>query len=72
MLLVSVLGLGQVQATCDQCLGHSEANVTCGLVSGLYTKPHLPPGLNHVTKIPVGACSLNISLLKPHNNHLGK
>ena len=40
-------------------------------MSGLYTKPHLPPGVNLITTIPRGSCSLNISLLRPHNNHLG-
>ena len=40
-------------------------------VSGLYTKAHLPPGVNLITTIPRGSCRLNISLLRPHNNHLG-
>ena len=41
-------------------------------MSGLYTKAHLPPGVNIITTVPPASCNLNISLLRPHNNHLGK
>jgi len=69
-LLVLISAAGLIQG-CKECQhGGKGDNLTCGLISGLYTKPHLPPGLTYITKIPVGACSLNISLLRPHNNHL--
>ena len=55
--------------SCGVCRGD---NSTCRLVSGLFTKPHLPPGYTHITTIPQGACSLNISFLRPNNNHFGK
>ena len=66
LFTLQVLLAGGLVRGCPEC-GRG-----CGLVSGLYTKPHLPPGLSLVTEIPRGACSLNVSLLTPHHNHLGQ
>ena len=69
-LQVFLLSVGHVFSTgsrCPTCAGEE-----CGHVAGLFTKPHLPPGLNLITRIPAGVCNLNVTLLKPHNNHLGK
>ena len=69
-LQVFLLCVGHVYSTgsgCSTCAGEE-----CGHVAGLFTKPHLPPGLNLITRIPAGVCNLNVTLLKPHNNHLGK
>lgn len=70
--LILVLGCDGVVGSlskfdeCGVCRGD---NSTCRLVSGLFTKPHLAPGYTHITTIPQGACSLNISFLRPNNNH---
>ena len=66
MILLQVLLAAGLARGCPEC------GSGCGLVSGLYTKPHLPPGLSLVTEIPRGACSLNVTLLAPHHNHLGQ
>ena len=68
MLLVLQAGVDISVSVCPQCRGDK---TRCGQVAGLYTKPHLPPGVNLITTIPRGSCNLNISLLRPHNNHLG-
>ena len=58
---------------CDTCYAASGDNVTsCGQVSGLYTRPQLPPGLTIVTRIPRGSCDVSVTLLRPGANHLGQ
>ena len=58
---------------CDTCHAASGDNVTgCGQVSGLYTRPQLPPGLTIVTRIPRGSCDVSVTLLRPRDNHLGQ
>ena len=59
---------------CDTCHAASgDDNVTsCGQVSGLYTRPQLPPGLTIITRIPRGSCDVSVTLLRPGANHLGQ
>ncbi|XP_023343110.1 thrombospondin type-1 domain-containing protein 4 [Eurytemora carolleeae] len=64
LVMYSILG---VQG-CPSCEGEGS---TCKLVAGLFTKGKLTPGYTHITTIPVGACSLNITLLRPSANRLG-
>ena len=45
---------------------------TCGQVSGLYTRPQLPPGLTIITRIPRGSCEVSVTFLRPQDNHLGQ
>ena len=64
-----VVGSLSILDSCEVCQGDN--NSTCRLMSGLFTKPHLPPGYSHITTIPQGACSLSISFIRPNNNHFG-
>ena len=63
-----VVGSGSVYDDCGVCGGD---NSSCGLVSGLFTKPHLPPGYSHITTIPKDACSITVRLARHTKNHAG-
>ena len=63
-----VVGSGMMYDDCGVCGGD---NSTCGLVSGLFTKPHLPPGYSHITTIPKDACSITVRLARHTSNHAG-
>ena len=63
-----VVGSGMMYDDCGVCGGD---NSTCGLVSGLFTKPHLPPGYAHITTIPKDACSIRVRLARHTSNHAG-
>jgi len=72
LVIMLVLGCDGVVGSLskyDQCGVCRGDNSTCRLVSGLFTKPHLPAGYTHITTIPQGACSLNISFLRPNKNN---
>jgi len=66
-ILLLVSRLAGLTGACSSCEGEGS---TCKLVSGLYTKVKLSPGYNHITTIPVGACAINITLLRPSSNRL--
>jgi len=61
-----VVGSASVYDDCGVCGGD---NSSCGLVSGLFTKPHLPPGYSHITTIPKDACSITVRLARHTKNH---
>lgn len=44
----------------------------CRTISGLFTRPQLPPGYSLVTQIPKGACRLIVAQLKNTRNFIGK
>lgn len=52
---------------CGVCGGD---NSTCRAVSGIFTRPQLPPGLNVIALLPQGACNLSIAQLRPTRNLL--
>ncbi|KAE8752600.1 hypothetical protein FOCC_FOCC000722 [Frankliniella occidentalis] len=62
-----VVGSSARLDACGVCAGD---NSTCRTVSGIFTRPQLPPGLNVVTLLPQGACNLSIAQLRPSRNLL--
>jgi len=62
-VVASAMGSSSLCASCHV------TNSSCHLVSGLFTKPNLPPGYNLITILPQGSCSVNISFLNHNNNH---
>lgn len=57
---------GAINGECSACLRGQ-----CRSISGLYTRPDLPPGYSLVAQIPQGACRLIIQQLKHTSNILG-
>ncbi|CAG9821234.1 unnamed protein product [Phaedon cochleariae] len=53
------------QEECPACL-----KTTCRSVSGIYTRPDLPPGYSLVAQIPAGACRVLVQQLKHTRNFL--
>ncbi|KAK3910362.1 ADAMTS-like protein 4, partial [Frankliniella fusca] len=62
-----VVGSSARPDACGVCAGD---NSTCRTVSGIFTRPQLPPGLNVVALLPQGACNLSIAQLRPSRNLL--
>lgn len=64
-----IVGSGAVVDRCGVCNGN---NRDCQTISGIYTRASLPYGYNLITRIPVGACNINITELGASRNYLGK
>ncbi|KAJ1519175.1 hypothetical protein ONE63_011219 [Megalurothrips usitatus] len=62
-----VVGSSARADACGVCGGD---NSTCRAVSGIFTRPQLPPGLNVIALLPQGACNLSIAQLRPTRNLL--
>lgn len=63
-----VVGSGVTMDACGVCGGQGKG---CRLYEGIFMEPILPRGHQHVTTIPKGAMSLNISELRFSSNFLG-
>lgn len=67
---------------CDGVVGSSLRNDHCGVcggdnnscrvIAGIYTRSHLDYGYNQITRIPRGACHVNVTELAYSRNFLGK
>ncbi|XP_056633322.1 thrombospondin type-1 domain-containing protein 4 isoform X2 [Diorhabda sublineata] len=57
--------LDEHQEECSACLKGS-----CRSVSGIYTRPDLPPGYSLVAQIPAGACRILVQQLKHTRNFM--
>ena len=64
-----IVGSGAVVDRCGVCNGN---NRDCQTISGIYTRASLPYGYNLITRIPEGACNINITELGSSRNYLGK
>lgn len=62
-----IVGSGAVVDRCGVCNGN---NRDCQTISGIYTRASLPYGYNLITRIPVGACNINITELGASRNYL--
>ena len=71
MMNCSVQVVASAMGSSDLCASCHVTNSSCHLVSGLFTKPNLPPGYNLITILPQGSCSVSISFLNHNNNHFG-
>lgn len=63
-----IVGSGAVMDRCGVCAGK---NRDCQTISGIYTRASLPFGYTLITRIPEGACSINITELGTSRNYLG-
>ena len=64
-----VVGSNARYDVCGICNGD---NSTCNLKSGIFTRQERPGGQLSVTKIPLGATSINITFVEISRNHLSK
>lgn len=64
-----VVGSSARLDACGVCGGD---NATCRAVSGILTRPQLPPGLNVVAVLPQGACNVSVAQLRPTRNLLSE
>ncbi|XP_078314081.1 thrombospondin type-1 domain-containing protein 4-like isoform X3 [Crassostrea virginica] len=62
-----IVGSGSVVDRCGVCNGN---NRDCQTISGIYTRASLPYGYNLITRIPEGACNINITELGSSRNYL--
>lgn len=62
-----VVGSEKAADVCGVCGGDSSS---CRLVSGLFTRPLMPPGYNLIAQLPRGACNLSVSEMKHTSNFL--
>ncbi|XP_062579392.1 thrombospondin type-1 domain-containing protein 4-like isoform X1 [Saccostrea cucullata] len=62
-----IVGSGAVVDRCGVCNGN---NRDCQTISGIYTRASLPYGYNLITRIPEGACNINITELGTSRNYL--
>ncbi|XP_056022743.1 thrombospondin type-1 domain-containing protein 4-like isoform X2 [Ostrea edulis] len=62
-----IVGSGAVVDRCGVCAGK---NRDCQTISGIYTRASLPFGYTLITRIPEGACSINITELGTSRNYL--
>ena len=53
---------------CGVCGGDDDS---CRIIKGIYTRSHLNYGYNQITKIPQGACHINVTELGRSRNYLG-
>ena len=63
-----IIGSGTVKDRCGICNGDGS---TCQLISGIFMRTHLPYGYNLITRIPAGACNINITEMGRSRNYLG-
>jgi hypothetical protein len=54
---------------CGICSGDSS---TCQIISGIFTRRYLSYGYNLISRIPAGACNINITEMGRSRNYLGK
>ncbi|CAH1796958.1 unnamed protein product [Owenia fusiformis] len=62
-----VVGGKKVRDECGICGGNGGK---CQTISGIYANPRLKHGYNEIVKIPKGACSINITEVRPSENYL--
>ena len=56
----------------DSCARCSEDLSSCRHVSGLFMRRYMKEGYHFITRLPQGACHINITFLLPTKNNLGK
>lgn len=61
--------IGSIDETPEECAACLKGS--CRSISGLYTKPDLPPGYSLVAQIPQGACRIIVQQLKHTRNNIG-
>lgn len=64
-----IIGSGAVEDQCGICNGDGK---TCRVIAGIFTRVYLPRGYNLITRIPAGACKINITEMARSRNYLGK
>ncbi|UYV60151.1 THSD4 [Cordylochernes scorpioides] len=62
-----VVGSGKVFDRCGVCGGD---NSTCSVVKFEFTRPELPVGYNLITRLPQGACDINVTEMGHSRNYL--
>lgn len=62
-----VAGLRPRNDHCGVCDDDSEA---CRIIAGIYTRRTLEYGYNQISRIPAGACNINVTELARSRNHL--
>ncbi|ESP03329.1 hypothetical protein LOTGIDRAFT_51613, partial [Lottia gigantea] len=63
-----ILGSQAKRDSCGVCNGNGNS---CQIISGIFTRSHLSKqGYNHITKIPRGACNINITEMAKSRNYL--
>ncbi|KAK3108606.1 hypothetical protein FSP39_011779 [Pinctada imbricata] len=62
-----IIGSGAVTDRCGICKGDGSS---CQLISGIFTRTSLPYGYNLITRIPAGACNINITEMGRSRNYL--
>ncbi|XP_025415701.1 thrombospondin type-1 domain-containing protein 4 isoform X2 [Sipha flava] len=58
------------QKRIDECGVCGGDNSTCRLISGILTRPDMPPGYNLIARLPKSACNITITELKPSANSI--
>ncbi|KAJ8304410.1 hypothetical protein KUTeg_017993 [Tegillarca granosa] len=62
-----IIGSGAVEDQCGICNGDGK---TCRVIAGIFTRVYLPHGYNLITRIPAGACKINITEMARSRNYL--
>ncbi|XP_052793275.1 thrombospondin type-1 domain-containing protein 4-like isoform X2 [Mya arenaria] len=62
-----VVGSGLREDHCGVCGGDNDS---CRVIAGIFTRSHLEYGYNHITRIPQGACHVNVTELAYSRNYL--
>ena len=65
-------GIAGSDAILDQCGICNGDGSTCQLISGIFTRRYLSYGYNLISRIPAGACNINITEMSRSRNVLGK
>lgn len=64
-----IVGSGTRKDHCGVCGGDNDS---CRIIRGIFTRSHLDYGYNQITRIPKGACHINVTELNSSRNYLGK